>query len=88
MEFQAPVLLLAVITGVTELIKRARARDWWVVTTIATAAVIGMLFGVVDYFPGVDPVEGLVYGFAACGALTAISSFSNKTTARPSEPVR
>lgn len=80
------VLLLAVITGVTELLNRLRARDYWVVTTITSAAVVGFVFGALG-LEGLSPVTGLAAGFAASGALKALSIFGNKSTPSPSNVV-
>lgn len=81
------VVLLATIAGVTELIARARAKDWWVVLTIATSAGVGFLFGLIHYYAGVGPVEGIAYGFAASGALTALGVVGKRSTPAPSDPV-
>lgn len=81
------VLLAAVIAGVTELISRLRAKDYWVAVTIATAAVVGGLFGAIGYYPGLDLVGGVVAGFAASGALKAFSMFGQKSTPAPSSAV-
>lgn len=85
MDFTQYVLLGAVIVGVTELINRLRAKDYWVVVTILTAAVIGGLFGYFGYYPDLDTVEGIAAGFGASGALKALSTVTNKSTPKPSE---
>lgn len=84
----AYVLLAAVIAGVTEFLNRLRAKDYWVATTIATAAVIGALFGVFNYGGVVDPVNGVALGFGASGALTALGIVGNRSTAAPSNVLR
>lgn len=83
MDFTSYVLLAAVIAGVTELISRARAKDWWVVATIATSALIGGVFG---YFnvEGLTIVTGIAAGFGASGALKAVSSVGKKSEPAPS----
>lgn len=81
------VVLLATIAGATEMIVRARAKDWWVVLTIGTSALIGLFFGAIGYYPEVDPIEGLALGFAASGALTALGMFGKRSTPAPSDPV-
>lgn len=78
-------VLLAAIAGVTELLNRLRAKDYWVATTIVTAVVIGGLFGATGYYPGLDTVEGMVAGFSASGTLSALGSIGKKSTAKPSE---
>lgn len=85
MQLEQYVVLAAVIAGITELISRIRARDYWVVATILCAAVVGGLFGASDYYPGLDAVEGVVAGFGAAGGLKALSTVGNKSTPAPSK---
>lgn len=86
MELTEYVLLAAVIAGVTEFINRLRARDYWVATTVATAAVIGGTFGAFGV-EGLDLVEGIAAGFGASGAFSAIGMVRGKSTPTPSSPV-
>lgn len=79
------VLLAAVIAGITELIKRLRARDYWAVLTILTAVVTGALFGFFHYYPGLDMVEGIAVGFGATGAVAALAT---RSTPAPSDAVQ
>lgn len=79
------IVLAAVIVGVTELINRIRASDWWVVVTIVTSVLVGAIFGAIHYYPGVDIVTGIALGFGASGTLKALSVFGNKSTPAPSE---
>lgn len=83
MDFTQYVLLAAVIAGVTELLNRLRAKDYWVATTIGTAAVIGGIFG---YFEveQLTVVTGIAAGFGASGALKLVGSVGNKSTPAPS----
>ena len=83
MDFTQYVLLTAVIAGVTELLSRARAKDWWTVATIATAATIGGVFG---YFAleGLTVVTGIAAGFGASGALKLAGSVGKKSEPHPS----
>ena len=83
MDFTQYVLLAAVIAGVTELFNRARAKDWWVVATIATSALIGGVFG---YFnlEGLTVVTGIAAGFGASGALKLVGSVGRKSDPQPS----
>ena len=83
MDFTQYVLLAAVIAGVTELLNRARAKDWWVVATIATSALIGGVFG---YFglEGLTVVTGIAAGFGASGAIKLVGSVGHKSEPEPS----
>lgn len=83
MDFTQYVLLAAVIAGVTELLNRARAKDWWVVATIATSAIIGGVFG---YFSleGLTVVTGIAAGFGASGAIKLVGSVGRKSEPTPS----
>ena len=81
------VVLLATIAGVTELIARARAKDWWVALTIASSAAVGFVFGLIHYYAGVGPVEGIAYGFAASGVLTTVGMIGKRSTPTPSSAV-
>lgn len=85
MDFTQYVLLGAVIAGVTELISRVRAKDWWVAGTIVTAAVVGGLFGYFNYYPDLDTVEGISAGFGLSGALSAVGMIGNRSKAAPSD---
>lgn len=87
MDFTQYVLLAAIIVGVTELINRLRARDYWVAATIVCAAIIGGIFGLLHYYPGLDLVKGIAAGFGASGALKAVGTFGNKSTPAPSNIV-
>ncbi len=86
MEFVQYVLLAAVIAGVTELINRVRAKDYWVALTVATSAAIGCLFGVFA-IEGLTPLTGIAAGFGASGALTAIGMVGKKSAPAPSTVV-
>lgn len=86
MDITQYVLLAAVIAGVTELINRLRAKDYWVALTVTTAAVIGGLFGVFGV-EGLSFVTGIAAGFGASGGLTAIGMFGKKSTPTPSDPL-
>lgn len=84
MDFTQYVLLAAVIAGITELFNRARAKDWWVVATIATAGLIGGVFGYLGIGGLSDVATGIAAGFGASGALKAASSVGNKSEPQPS----
>lgn len=74
------IVLGAIIAGVTELINRLRAADFWVAATIVTAALIGGLFGALNYYPNLDAAEGVAVGFGVSGAFSAIGMFKGKST--------
>ncbi len=83
MDFTQYVLLAAVIAGVTELLNRLRARDYWVAASIFTAAFIGGLFGLFAV-EGLNVVTGIAAGFGASGALKVIGSVGRKSEPAPS----
>ncbi len=83
MDFTQYVLLAAVIAGVTEMLNRLRAKDYWVVATIATSAVIGGVFGALEV-EGLTLVTGIAAGFGASGALKAVASVGRKSEPAPS----
>jgi len=85
MDFSKYILLGLIIAGITELINRVRAKDYWVVATIVTAVVVGALFGAFHYYPDLDMVEGITAGFAACGAIKVVGAVGNKSTPAPSK---
>ena len=81
------VVLVATIAGITEFIARIRAKDYWVALTIFTSALVGLVFGLIHYYPSVGPVEGVAIGFAASGALTALGMLGKRSTPTPSSAV-
>lgn len=83
MDITQYVLLAAVIAGVTEFLSRLRAKDYWTATTIACAAVIGLLFGLANV-EGLDAVSGIAAGFGASGGLTALGMVGKRSTPTPS----
>lgn len=87
MDFTSYVLLGAVIAGVTELLNRLRAKDYFVAATILTAAAIGALFGGFHYYPDLDVVEGIAAGFGVAGSFSAIGMVKGKSAPAPSEVV-
>lgn len=84
MDFTQYVLLAAVIAGVTELLNRLRARDYWVVASIATAGVVGGVFGFFGIGGLTDIATGIAAGFGASGALKAVSAVGKKSDPAPS----
>lgn len=84
MDFTQYVLLAAVIAGVTEMLSRARAKDWWVVGTIVSAGLVGGVFGYFGIGNLPDIATGVAAGFGASGALKAVSSVGRKSEPAPS----
>jgi len=60
-------ILLGMVAGVVELIKRLFEKDWKAVTIILGAGVTGALVGLAI---SVNPLIGAVIGFAASGYIT------------------
>lgn len=87
MDLTQYVLLAAVIAGVNEFIKRLRAKDFWVALTIATSALIGMLFGAAGV-ENLGIITGIAAGFGLSGAMSTLSMFGNKSAATPSSAVQ
>ena len=86
MDITQYVLLAAVIAGVTELLNRLRAKDYWTAVTIATAAAIGGLFGVFGV-EGLTLITGIAAGFGTSGSLSALGIVGKRSTPAPSEPL-
>lgn len=84
MEVTNYILLGAVIAGVTELLNRLRAKDYWVALTIATSAALGLLFGIFGV-DGLTAVTGLAAGFGVSGALSGVGMIGKKSSPAPSE---
>jgi uncharacterized membrane protein HdeD (DUF308 family) len=84
MDFTQYVLLAAVIAGVTELINRLRGQDYWVVASIATAGLVGGVFGYFGISGLPDVATGVAAGFGASGALKAVASVGRKSDPAPS----
>lgn len=60
-------ILLGMVAGVVELIKRAFKKDWKAVCIIAAAGITGTLVG---FAIGINPLIGAVVGLAASGFVT------------------
>jgi hypothetical protein len=60
-------ILLGMVAGVIELIKRAFKKDWKAVCIIAGAGVTGSLVGLAI---GINPLIGAVVGLSASGFVT------------------
>lgn len=80
LDFSQFLVLGAVIAGVTELINRLRAKDYWVAATVLTAAIIGGIFGALDYYENMDILTGVATGFGVSGAFSAIGMIRGKST--------
>lgn len=87
MDLTQYVLLATVLAGVTELLNRLRARDYWVVVSIVTCVVVGAICGALELF-GVPSVEiGVLLGFGTSGTIKALGSVGNKSVPTPSSIV-
>lgn len=75
-------LLGSIIAGSNELLKRLRAKDFWVAGTIFSSAVLGGLIGA--YYK-VDFLSGVAAGLATSGAIATLGSIGNKSTPAPSK---
>lgn len=67
LEPMTALVLLGMVAGVVELIKRAFDKDWRAVATIIGAGLVGALVGLAL---GANPLMGAVIGFAASGYIT------------------
>lgn len=61
------VIMLGMVAGVVELVKRAFDKDWKATATIIGAAAAG---GLSALLMAVNPLIGIVVGFAASGYVT------------------
>lgn len=67
----AAAILLGMVAGVIELIKRAFEKDWKAVAIIAGAGITGALVGLLI---SVNPLIGAVVGLAASGYITIVQN--------------
>ena len=67
LEPMTALILLGMVAGVVELIKRAFDKDWRAVATIIGAGLVGSLVGLAL---GANPLMGAVIGFASSGYIT------------------
>lgn len=63
----AAAILLGMVAGVVELIKRLFEKDWKAVAIILGAGITGALVGLLV---AINPLIGAVIGFAASGYIT------------------
>lgn len=68
-------VLLGMVAGVVELIKRAFAKDWKAVAIIIGAGVAGTLTGLLLT---ISPLIGAVVGLAASGYITIAQNIAKK----------
>lgn len=64
-------ILLGMVAGVIELIKRAFEKDWKAVAVITGAGITGLLVG---WLIGINPLIGAVVGLAASGYITIVQN--------------
>jgi len=64
-------ILLGMVAGVIELIKRLFEKDWKAVAIIAGAGVTGCLVGLAI---GINPFIGAIVGLAASGYITIVQN--------------
>ena len=69
-------ILLGMVAGVVELIKRAFKKDWKAVIIIAGAGLTGTLVG---WLIGINPLIGAVVGLAASGYITIAQNIGDNT---------
>lgn len=69
------VVLLGMVAGVVELIKRAFAKDWKAVAIIIGAGIAGALTGLLLT---ISPLIGAVVGLAASGYITIAQNIAKK----------
>lgn len=67
-------ILLGMVAGVIEMIKRAFDKDWKSVSIIAGAGATGALVGLAI---GISPLIGAVVGFAASGYITIVQNIGD-----------
>lgn len=65
-------IMLGMIAGIVELIKRIFAKDWKAVAIIIGAGVTGT---VVAVLLGIEALVGAVIGFASSGFITIVQNF-------------
>jgi len=68
-------ILLGMVAGVVELVKRAFDKDWKATATIIGAGCAG---GITSLLMGVNPLMGIVVGLAASGYITIVQNIGPK----------
>jgi len=77
MELTGVVLLVAAVTGIVELVKRAVNFEWRAVAIIASAALAGFIIAPAAEI-GLTALQGLVVGFGASGFITIAQNIGSK----------
>lgn len=75
-------LLLSMVIGTTELIRRLFKRDYEAAALITASALVGGLAGVM-LFPSVGFALGVVVGLSGSGVVTGLQKFGQGTTPQP-----
>ncbi len=75
-------LLISMVVGATELIKRLFDRDYRASAIIAASVLIGGLGGAF-LFENIGFALGLVIGLSSTGLVTGLQKFGNGTTSAP-----
>lgn len=68
----AAAIMLGMVAGVVELIKRLFDKDWKAVATIVCSGVVGALTALAL---AINPLIGAVVGLAASGYITIVQKF-------------
>ena len=71
------ILLTGLVSGGTELVKRAFDKNWRAVAIIVTAAVVG---GIGSQLIGCDLVVGIIAGLATSGYITIAQNVAKGNT--------
>lgn len=72
---------LLLIAGVVELVTRLRAKDFWTVVTILSAAAVGFILGFLHFYVP-NPITGIGFGLSASGLITVVGSIKSIAVAR------
>lgn len=71
LDITTTAILLGMVAGVVELVKRAFDKDWKAVATIIGAGVAGALTG---FLLAISPLIGAVVGLSASGYITIMQN--------------
>lgn len=83
----ATALLVAMVTGAVELVKRLFDRDYRAAVIIAVSALIGGLAGELFFTEQIGFALGIVVGLGASGVITVAQNISG-TTSRTNAPFK
>lgn len=75
-------LLISMVVGVTELIRRLFDRDYKASAIIVSAALVGGVGGAL-LFDNVGFALGTVVGLSSCGIITGLQKFGQGTVSQP-----